>query len=63
MCTSESVRNVGIDIKVPVSKTVHRRGSTNQSYVQRSQNPRNFEKIYYFVFTFLDSQHKISIIL
>ena len=36
---------------------------TNQNCVQRSQNPRNFEKVYYFVFKFLDSQHKISIVL
>ena len=43
-------RNVGKDIEVPVSKTVHRSRSTNQSCVQRSQNPRNFEKVYYFVF-------------
>ena len=34
-----------------------------QSCVQRSRNPRNFEKVYYFVFKFLDSQHKISIVL
>ena len=63
MCTSEQVRDVGIDLKFLVSKTVHRSGSTNQSYVQRSRNPRKFEKIYYFVFNFLGSQHKISIIL
>ena len=56
-------RNVGKDIEVHVSKTVHRSRSTNQSCVQRSQNPRNFEKVYYFVFKFLDSQHKISIVL
>ena len=56
-------KNVGKDIKVPVSKSVYRSSSTNQSCVQRSRNPRNFEKVYYFVFKFLDSQHKISIVL
>ena len=29
----------------------------------RSQNPRNFEKVYYFVFKFLDLQHQIYIVL
>ena len=43
-------RNGGKNIKVPVSKTVHRRSSTNQSCVQRSQNPHNFERVYHFVF-------------
>ena len=47
---------------MPVLKPVHRSHSTNQSCVQRSQNLRNFEKLYYFVFKFLDSQHKISIV-
>ena len=47
---------------MPVLKPVHRSHSTNQSCVQRSQNPCNFEKVYYFVFKFLDSQHKISIV-
>ena len=37
-------------IKVPVSKPVHRSRNTNQSCVQRSRNPRNFQKVYYFVF-------------
>ena len=41
---------------MPVSKPVHRSRNTNQSCVQRSRNPRNFEKVYYFVFKFLDSQ-------
>ena len=27
------------------------------------ENPRNFEKVYYFVFVFLELQHKISIVL
>ena len=43
-------RNFGKDIKVPVLKTVHRSRVTNQSCVQRLQNPCNFEKVYYFVF-------------
>ena len=30
---------------------------------KRSQNPCNFEKVYYFVFQSLDSQNKISIVL
>ena len=30
--------------------------NTNQSCVQRSQNPLNFEKVYCFVFKFLDLQ-------
>ena len=37
--------------------------STNQSCVQRSRNPCNFETVHYFVFKFLDSQHKISVVL
>ena len=44
-------RNVGKDFKVPVSKSVHRRSSTNQSCVQRSQNLRNFEKELYLRLT------------
>ena len=43
-------KNVREDIKVLVSKTVHKSHTTNQSCVQRSQNPRNFEKVYYYVF-------------
>ena len=43
-------KNVRKDIKVLVSKTVHKSHTTNQSCVQRSQNPRNFEKVYYYVF-------------
>ena len=63
MYASEKLdRNVSKDIKVPVLKCVHRSSNTNQSCVQRSQNPCNFEKVYYFVFKFLDSQHKISIV-
>ena len=56
MYTSYSKWNVGKDIKVPVSKPVHRSCSRNQSFVQRSRNPPNFEKVYYFFFKFLDSQ-------
>ena len=56
-------RNVGKDIKNPVSKSVNRSSSTNQTCVQRSRNPRNFEKVYYFAFKFLFSLHKISIVL
>ena len=41
-------------MKMAVSKTVHRSSNTNQSCVQRSQNPLNFEKVYYVVFKFLD---------
>ena len=41
-----------------MSKPVHRSHSTNQSCVQRSQNPRNFEKVHYFVFKFLDHNTK-----
>ena len=37
---------------MPVSKPVHRSHNTNQSCEQRSRNPRNFEKVYYFVFVF-----------
>ena len=37
-------KNVGKDIKVSVSKSVYRSSSTNQSCVQRSRNPHNFEK-------------------
>ena len=44
------------NIKMPVSKPIHRSRSTNQICVQRSRNCRNFEKVYYFVFKFLDSQ-------
>ena len=40
----------GNDIKVLVSKLVHRSRHTNQSCVQGSRNPRNFQKLYYFVF-------------
>ena len=56
-CTqmNSSKRNVGKNIEVPVSKPVYRSHSTNQSCVQRSQNPRNLEKVYYFVFKFLHS--------
>ena len=36
---------------------------TNQSCVQQSRNPCNYRKVYYFIFKFLDSQHKISIVL
>ena len=43
-------KNVREDIKVLVSKTVHKSHTTNQSCVQRSQNPRNFEKVHYYVF-------------
>ena len=35
---------------MPVLKVVHRSRSTNQSCAQRSQNPRDIEKVYYFVF-------------
>ena len=56
-------RNVSKGIKVPVSKPVHRSRSTNQSCVQRSRKSRNFEKVCYFVFKFLNLQHKISIAL
>ena len=55
--------NVGKDIKVPVLESVHRNSSTNQSCAQRSQNPCNFEKVYYFVFKFWVSLHKFSIVL
>ena len=34
-----------------VSKPGHRSRNKNQSCVQRSQNPRNFQKVYYFVFS------------
>ena len=52
LCTqvSRQERNVGKDLKVPVSKPVHWSHNTNQSFVQRLQNPYNFEKLYYFVF-------------
>ena len=60
---NRSERNVGKDIKVPVSKPVHKSRRTNQSYAQRSRKPGDFEKLYYFVFKFLGSQHKISIFL
>ena len=43
-------RNVDKDIKVPVFKAVHGSHNTNQSRVQRSQDPRNFEEVYYFTF-------------
>ena len=58
LCTqvNRQERNVGKDIKVPVSKPVHRSCSTNQSCIQRSRNPCDFEKV-------LDSQHKISAVL
>ena len=42
-------RNVAKDIKVPVSKPVYRSPNANQSCVQRSRNPGNFEKVHYFV--------------
>ena len=65
LCTQVNMqeKNVGKDIKVPVSKYVHRSSSTNQSCVQRSQNPCNSEKVYYFGFKFVDLQHKISIVI
>ena len=56
-------KNASNDIKVPVSNHIQRSCSTNQSCVQRSQNPHIFEKVYYFAFKFLDSKHKISIVL
>ena len=64
LCTQVNTeeRNAGKDIKVPVLKPVHRSRNTNKSCAQKSQNPLNFEKVYYFVFKFLDSQHKISIV-
>ena len=49
-------------MKMPVSKTVHRSSNINQSCVQRSQNPCNFEKMYYVVFKFLDLQQYSYII-
>ena len=42
---------------------VHRSRSTNLSCLQRSQDPHNFEKVYYFVFKFLNLQQKIAIVL
>ena len=52
------------EMTAKISKCLcHRSCNTNQSCVQRSRNPCNFEKVYYFVFKFLDSQHKISIVL
>ena len=65
LCTqvNKSKRNVDKDIKVPVLKPANRNHTKDQSFLQRSQDPRNFEKVYYFVFKFLDSQHNISIIL
>ena len=58
LCTkvNRSERNVGKDIKMSVPKPVHRSHSTIQSSAQRSQNPRNFEKLYYFIFKVLDLQ-------
>ena len=38
-----------MDIKVRVSKPVHRSRSTNQGCAQRSQDPCNVDKLYYFV--------------
>ena len=40
---------------MPVLKPVHK-SSTNQSYLQRSQNPCNFEKVYYLVFKNCDTK-------
>ena len=58
LCTqvNRQERNDGHDIKVSVSKLVHRSRNTNQSCVQRSKNPRNIEKVCYFVIRFLQSQ-------
>ena len=58
LCTqvNRQERNDGHDIKVSVSKPVHRSRNTNQSCVQRSKNPRNIEKVCYFVIRFLQSQ-------
>ena len=52
LCTqvNRKERDVSKDIKVPVSKAVHGSCKTNHSCVQRSRNPSNFEKGYYFVF-------------
>ena len=45
-------RNVDKDTKVSVLKPVHRSCSKTQNCVQRSQNPCNFEKMYYSVQVF-----------
>ena len=61
MYTSEKARKKCWQrYQIPVSKSFHKCCSTNLRCIQRSQNPRNFEKVYYFVLKFLDSQHKIS---
>ena len=57
MYTSEKIRNVGKDMKMSVSKAVHRSCNTNQSCVQKSENPCNFEKVYYFVFFVFATQN------
>ena len=52
-----------ISTKISKSQPIHRSRNTDQSFVQKSQNLRNFKKVHYFVLKFLDSQHKMSIIL
>ena len=52
MYKSVYVRNVSKDITVSVSKPVHKSCSTNQSCIQRSQNPHDFEKVYYLSLSF-----------
>ena len=56
-------RNVGRDIKVPVSKPVHRSCDTNQSCVQSYKILITLKRSIALSFKFADLQYKISIVL